>query len=193
MATALEPQPRLFTVEEYLRMGESGILGPEERVELIEGEIIQMTPIGPPHSGTVIHLNALLVRGVGDRAMVSPQLPVRLGDLSMPQPDLALLKARSNFYTDAHPREGDVLLLIEVADSSVRYDRRVKLPLYARFGIPEYWIVNLPESCIEAYHTPDEEGYQEFRRYVAGERISPQALPDLVIEVGSLLGTEAKA
>ena len=169
-------------------MGESGIILPDERVELIEGEIIQMTPIGPPHNGTVIHLNALLVRGAGDLAVVSPQLPVRLGDLSMPQPDLALLDARSNFYTDAHPGEDDVLLVIEVADSSVRYDRRVKLPLYARFGIPEYWILNIPESCIEVYRTPAGDGYQEFRRYVAGEHFAPQALPDLVIEVGALLG-----
>lgn len=169
-------------------MGESGIILPDERVELIEGEIIQMTPIGPPHIGAVIHLNTLLVRGAGDLAMVSPQLPVRLGDLSMPQPDLALLKARSNFYTDVHPRENDVLLAIEVADSSVRYDRRVKLPLYARFGIPEYWIVNIPETCIEVYRIPAGDSYQEFRRYVTGEYLAPQALPDLVIEVGALLG-----
>src|SRR6266849_1329806 len=107
MATAPEPQPRRFTVEEYLRMGESGIFVPDERVERIEGEIIQMTPIGPPHRGTVARLNVFLVRGVGDRAVVYPQLPVRLGALSMPQPDLALHKARSNFYTDAHPDQGD--------------------------------------------------------------------------------------
>ena len=132
-------------------MGESGIFAPDERVELIEGEIIQMTPIGPPHIGTVIHLNALLVRGAGDLAVVSPQLPVRLGDLSMPQPDLALLKARSTFYTDAHPRGEDVLLVIEVSDSSVRYDRRVKLPLYARSAIPETWLVDLLNARVETF------------------------------------------
>src|SRR5258708_28997648 len=109
MTTSTEPQPRRFTVEEYLRMGESGIFRPDERVELIEGEIIQMTPIGPPHAGTVNHQMALLVRGARDRAVVSAQNPVRLGDLSMAQPDLALLNARSNFYTDAHPDQGDLL------------------------------------------------------------------------------------
>ncbi|MEA2503540.1 MAG: hypothetical protein QOG36_583 [Actinomycetota bacterium] len=172
-------------------MGESGIILPDERVELIEGEIIQMAPIGCPHAGTVAHLLTLLVRGAGERAVVWPQNPLHLGDRSMPQPDLILLKPRPTFYTDAHPIGDDVLLLIEVADSSIRYDRLRKLPLYARFGVPECWIVNLQEGCIEASHTPDKEGYQEFRRYVAGERISPQALPDLVIEVGALLGTEA--
>jgi Uma2 family endonuclease len=191
MATALEPRPRRFTVEEYLRMGESGILLPDERVELIEGEIIQMTPIGSPHAGTVAHLLTLLVRGAGERAVVWPQNPLHLGDRSMPQPDLILLKPRPTFYTDAHPIGDDVLLLIEVADSSIRYDHLRKLPLYARFGVPECWIVNLQEACIEAYHTPYKEGYREFRRYVAGERISPQALPDLVIEVGALLVAEA--
>jgi Uma2 family endonuclease len=188
MATALEPQPRRFTVEEYLRMGESGIILPDERVELIEGEIIQMTPIGPPHAGTVAHLLTLLVRGAGERAVVWPQNPLHLGDRSMPQPDLILLKARPTFYTDAHPTGDDVLLLIEVADSSIRYDRLRKLQLYARFGIPEYWILNIPESCIEVYRTPAGDGYQDFRRWVAGECVAPEVLPDLVIEVGALLG-----
>ena len=169
-------------------MGESGILLPDERVELIEGEIIQMTPIGPPHAGTVAHLLTLLVRGVGERAVVWPQNPLHLGDRSMPHPDLMLLKARPTFYTDGHPVESDVLLLIEVADSSIRYDRLRKLQLYARFGVPEYWIVNLQEGCIEAYRAPAEGGYQEFQRLGAGERIFPQALPDLVIEVGAPLG-----
>jgi Uma2 family endonuclease len=188
MATALEPRPRRFTVEEYLRMGESGIFAPDERVELIEGEIIQMTPIGPPHAGTVAHLLALLARGAGERAVLWPQNPLHLGDRSMPQPDLVLLKARSTFYTDAHPTEDDVLLLIEVADSSIGYDRLRKLQLYARFGVPEYWIVSLKEGCIEVYRVPADGGYQDFRQYVAGESVAPQAFPDLVIEVGALLG-----
>jgi len=188
MATALEPRPRRFTVEEYLRMGESGIILPDERVELIEGEIIQMTPIGPPHAGTVARLSATLVRGAGERAVVWPQNPLHLGDRSMPEPDLILLKARSTFYTDAYPINDDVLLLIEVADSSIAYDRLRKLQLYARFGIPEYWILNIPESCIEVYRTPAGDGYQDFRRYIAGERVAPNAFPDLVIEVGTLLG-----
>ncbi len=170
-------------------MGESGILLPGEQVELIDGEIIQVTPQGPPHLGTVAHLMALFFRGIGDRANVYPQLPVRLGDRSLPEPDLALLKVRSNFYKDAYPREGDVLLVVEVADTSLRSDRMVKLRLYARFGIAEYWIINIPEGCFEVYRTPDGSGYQEFRRYVPGEQVAPQAFPDLIIEVATLLGS----
>lgn len=169
-------------------MGESGIILPDERVELIEGEIIQMTPIGPPHAGTVAHLLTLLVRGAGERAVVWPQNPLHLGDRSMPQPDLLLLKARPTFSTDAHPTGDDVLLLIEVADSSIHFDRLRKLQLYAHFGVPEYWIVNLQEGCIEVYLNPAKGGVQDFQRVVAGERISSRALPDLVIEVGVLLG-----
>jgi Uma2 family endonuclease len=111
----------------------------------------------------------------------------------MPQPDLILLKPRPTAYTDAHPIGDDVLSLIEVADGSIRYDCLRKLQLHAHFGVPEYWIVNLQEGCIEVYRTPAEEGYQEFRRYVVGERVVPNALPDLVIEVGALLGAQVKA
>src|SRR5260370_33914288 len=174
MATALEPRPRRFTVEEYLRMGESGILAPDERVELIEGEIIQMTPIGPPHAGTVAHLLALLVRGAGERAVPWPQNPLHLGDRSMPQPDLALLKARSTFYTDAHPTEDDDLLLIEAADSSIGDDRLRKLQLYARFGVPEYWIVSLKTGCIEGYSAPADGGCTDFAQYVPWALVRPK-------------------
>lgn len=169
-------------------MGETGILGPEERVELIDGEVVQMNPIGPPHSGRVARLNALLIRELGDRAVLFSQNPVHLGDFSMPQPDLMLLKARPSFYEDAHPQQDDVLLIIEVADSSVRYDRIVKLRVYARFGIPEYWIVNLPERCLEVYRVPVEEGYQEFQRFVAGDSVAPGAFPDFTLEAATLLG-----
>lgn len=169
-------------------MGESGIILPDERVELIEGEIIQRTPIRPPHAGTVARLTGLLVRGAGDRAVVWPQNPLRLGDRSMPEPDLVLLRARSTFYVDAYPVNDDVLLLIEVSDSSIAYDRLRKLQLYARFGVLEYWIVNLKERCIEVYSAPADGRYQDFCQYGVGESVAPKTFPDLVIEVGALLG-----
>lgn len=137
-------------------MGESGIILPDERVELIEGEIIQRTPIRPPHAGTVARLTGLLVRGAGDRAVVWPQNPLRLGDRSMPEPDLVLLRARPTFYVDAYP--------------------------------VEYWIVNLKERCIEVYSAPADGRYQDFCQYGVGESVAPKTFPDLVIEVGALLG-----
>src|SRR6476659_3569905 len=152
--TAMLDEPRLLaahpwvtrrpiTVTEYHRMGEVGILGDRDRVELIEGELVAMSPIGSYHHGTVNKLNHALVQAVGERAVVSVQGPVRLDEFSEPEPDLALLKPRPDFYRDAHAGPADVLLLIEVADTSLNYDRAVKRALYARHTIQELWIVDL--------------------------------------------------
>lgn len=141
-ASALGRAYRL-SVDDYHRMGESGILGGELRTELIDGEIIEMPPIGHPHAGTVNLLVKLLISAVGDQAVVAPQNPVYLDDHTEPLPDIALLLPRADYYRNAHAGPDDVLLLIEVADSSLAYDRDVKLPRYARAGIPEAWLVDL--------------------------------------------------
>lgn len=130
-------QSHLFSVDEYHKMGEAGIWGEDDRVELIEGELIDMPPIGSLHAGKVMRLVSFLTTALSNRAIVSPQNPVRLGEHSEPQPDLTVLRFRDDFYESAHPQPGDVHLLVEVADTTVRYDREVQIPLYARYGIPE--------------------------------------------------------
>lgn len=148
-----------LTVADYHRMGEAGILTEDQRVELIEGEIVDMSPMGSRHAGIVKLLNRILAQAVGDLAIVSIQDPVRLSDFSEPEPDIALLRPRPDFYVKSHPGPRDVLLLIEVADASVRYDRDVKLPLYARHGIAEVWLVDLEGGKITLHTQPEGERY----------------------------------
>ena len=169
-------------------MGEAGILREDDRVELLEGEIVEMTPIGSRHAACVDRLNHFFARGVGPRAIVRVQNPVRLSERSEPQPDLALLRARPDFYARAHPGPSDILLLVEVADTSAEMDREVKMPLYARAGIPEVWIVDLEGECVEVYREPTPQGYQNVRRIRRGQRVSPQAVPDLELAVDDLFG-----
>ena len=177
-----------FTVEEYHKMAQAGILGEDDRVELIEGEIVEMPPIGSRHAACVDRLNQLFSAQVGDQAIVRVQSPIRLSELSEPQPDLALLKPRPDFYAAAHPRPEDVLLMIEVAEASVDYDREVKVPLYARAGVPEVWLVDLQGEFIEVHRRPSARGYGEVRQARRGERLAPQALPKLELPVDDLLG-----
>jgi Uma2 family endonuclease len=179
----VEVRRRRFTVEEYYRMAEAGILGPEDRVELIEGEIVEMAPIGHRHAACVAELNRRLVPAVGDRALLWPQNPVRLPRDTEPQPDIVLLRPRADRYTQDSARPADVLLLIEVADTSYRYDRRVKLPLYARAGVPELWIVDLPHDAVEVYRRPGPQGYAFSDRVTLGGRVAPEALPDVILTV----------
>ena len=148
-----------LSVGDYHRMGEIGILGPELRTELVDGEIIEMPPIGHPHAGTVKMLANLLKEAVGRDAIVSVQDPVWLDDYSEPLPDIALLKPRSDYYRSSHPCPDDVLLLIEVADSSLAYDRDVKLPRYARAGVPEVWLVDLAGQRLQIHREPAENRY----------------------------------
>ena len=177
-----------FTVEDYQRMGEAGIFSEDDRVELIEGEIVVMTPIGSPHAGKVTRLNGILTPRLSGRANVSVQNPVVLLPDSEPQPDLALLRLRADYYERTHPRPEDVLLLIEVSDTSLEYDRRVKVPLYARGGIREVWIVDLAGDCVEVYREPGAEGYRDVRRFTRGQSLAPQAFPDLHLTVDEILG-----
>ncbi len=179
---------RRFTVDEYHRMVEAGILQADDRVELIRGEIVHMSPIGPPHAGCVAALIALFVRRLGERAVVWPQNPVAIFPDSEPQPDVVLLRYRPDYYRNAHPEPGAVLLLVEVADSSLPYDRRVKLPLYADSGIPEVWIVDVEGSAIEVFRGPEAGGYRDFRRIGRGQRIAPHAFPDVTLTIADILG-----
>ncbi|MDR7554009.1 MAG: Uma2 family endonuclease [Armatimonadota bacterium] len=182
---SVQVKRRRFTVDEYERMALAGILSEDDRVELIEGEIVEMTPIGSRHADVVTRLTMLLARAVGDRALVSVQNPVRLDRYSEPQPDLTVLRPGS--YAARHPEPSDVLLLIEVADATGRYDRGVKLPLYARAGVPEVWIVDLQAHAVEQYRAPAPDGYREVTRHRPGDRLAPEALPDLVVSVEAVL------
>ncbi len=179
---------RALTVAEYHRMGEVGILTERDRVELIEGELIAMSPIGSEHSGTVNALNRMLVLAVGDRGVVAVQNPVQLDDLSEPEPDFAVLKPREDDYRKATPRPEEVLLIIEVADSSLAYDRAVKRSLYARHGIPEFWIVNLVAGEVEVCRTPSGDRYASVSRVGRESTLEPELLPGAAIPVAALLG-----
>jgi Uma2 family endonuclease len=180
---------RRFTVEEYHRMGEVGILPEDSRVELIAGDIVVREPIGSYHAGAVNRLTRLWTSMLGDRAVVQVQNPVELAkeDTEL-QPDVALLQPRADFYATSHPVAADVLLLIEVADTSLPRDRRVKVPLYARAGIREVWLVDLPSDRIEVYRDPTASGYGHVRALGRGESVACEAIPDLTVAVADLLG-----
>ena len=179
---------RKLDVAQYHRMGEAGIFRDRERVELIEGELIQMAPIGSGHSGAVNGTNRALIRAVGDQAIVSVHGPVRLGDYSEPEPDFMLLRPRDDDYRSKTPVAEDVLLLIEVSQSSLRYDRSVKLALYARHGIAEVWIVDLAANAVEWFRLPEGESYAETGRARRGETLTPALLPDVPVPVTAILG-----
>jgi Uma2 family endonuclease len=159
LATTDQPRRHWLTVDDYYRMAEVGILDPEARVELIEGEIIDMVPPGSPHAATVTYLTQVLVRAIGERALVLVQNPVRLSRYSEPQPDLALLRPRDDFYRARHPQPDDVLLIVEVAVTSLRYDRKKKVPLYERHGIPEVWLVDVGGRRLVRYRAPQQGTY----------------------------------
>jgi hypothetical protein len=179
---------RRFTVDEYHRMAEAGILAEDDRVELIEGEIVEMSPIGSRHAACVKRMTSLFYRQVGQKAIVSVQDSIRLTGHSEPQPDLALLKPRPDFYAKAHPGPEDVLLVVEVAETSPDYDRTVKVPLYARSGVPEVWLVDLAGEGVEVYRQPSPQGYREVRQARRGQRLTPEAFPDVELAVDDVLG-----
>jgi Uma2 family endonuclease len=176
-----------FTVEDYHRMADTGVLKPDARVELLNGQIIDMAPIGPFHGGLTNRLNRLFTGFSRNRFLVSAQNPVRLDEHSEPQPDLMLLKPAADDYTSRLPGPQDVFLLIEVADSTLAFDRREKLPAYGRAGIGEVWIINLPEQCVEIYREPHFTGYGVNTIHKQNATVSPQAFPDATVEVSVLL------
>lgn len=175
--------------DDYFRMAEAGILGRGDRVELIDGEIIDMAPTGQGHGSTVSRLTHTLVMALNGRVTVFSQSSLRLNRLNVPEPDFAILKYRADFYGTGEPANpDDVLLLIEVADSSLRYDRSVKLPLYARSRIPETWIVDLKRHTLESYRLPEGDRYTVWSTHHPGETVSLQAAPDLTLTVTDLIG-----
>jgi len=184
---AVQVQRKLFTTDEYQQMIRAGVFDEDDRLELIEGEIAEMSPISPKHAGCVDQLADLLYERMRRRAIVRIQSPIRLGDQSEPQPDLALLRPRDDYYAGSHPGPDDVLLIIEVSDTSVGYDRGVKIPLYTRSGIPEVWLVALVDGWMEVYREPSPTGYQSIQRVLPGEIVSPFAFPDVMLDVSVIL------
>jgi Uma2 family endonuclease len=190
MVTHMEswlPRHRI-TVDEYYRMAEVGLLTEDARVELIEGEIIDMAPIGSRHAAAVDRLAQLLQRSVGPRATVRVQGPIRLSASSEPQPDVALLKPRDDFYATKHPTGQDTLLLIEVSDTTFRYDREVKVPLYARHGVPEVWIIDLKNRHVHCFRVPNGGEYTDVSLSGEPAEIELSALPGVMIDLSGVLG-----
>ena len=180
--------PHRFTVDAYHKMAEAGILGEDDRVELLEGEIVDMPPISAEHAGTVnLTLSAFARRVVHGRHLLSVQNPLRLDPWNEPVPDLLVLRWRQDAYTKALPGPADVLLLVEVMRSSPDYDRRIKLPLYARFAVPEVWLVDLPAERVEVHREPSAEGYRSVHPVGRGEKVRALLVPELELDAADLL------
>ena len=177
-----------FDVRQYSAMAEAGVLKEDERVELIDGEIVAMSAAGPEHIASVNIGAELLFAGVRRRAIVSVQSPIELDDRHRPEPDITLLRRRGDFYRSRMAGADDVFLVIEVADSSLEYDLRIKLALYARFGIPETWIANIRARTIEAYTDPSGGEYTTRRTFHPGQTVSPAAFPDVALPVADVIG-----
>ena len=191
IAVVAPPAParasRKFTVSEYYRMAEVGILHPTERVELIDGEVLTMPPMGPEHFSGIMRHTRVFGRLAGDRFALLIQAPLWLDEFFAPEPDLALLKFRADDYWGLRPGPADTLLAIEVAKSSLQYDREIKAHIYGRAGIPETWVLNLPEGCLERFTAPGPEGYTRHEILRRGDKVRPITLPDLDLAVDELL------
>ena len=185
------PQPGPLSIERYLRLAEEGVFD-DRRVELLDGDVVEMPPIGSRHVVTLDDLRDAIARRVGDRACIRTQSPLALGRDSLPQPDLCIVPGRRADYRDAHPTSA--LLVIEVSDTTLRLDRTTKAALYARAGVPEYWIVNLVDEQIEVHRTPDatQARYTEIRVLRADKSVSTHTFPDVVLDVGIVLGRAAE-
>lgn len=184
---AVQLKKRTFTVDEYYKMAEVGILHRDDRVELIEGEIIEMTAVGTRHTACVSKLNRLLTGIAGANLIVRVQDPVRLSDRSEPEPDLAVVAFRDDFYSGAHPTPRDTRLLAEVADTSLAYDRDIKVPLYARAGVPEVWLVDLTEPGVTIYTEPTAGSYRRRDRYRTGDGFRSHLLGEQRLSVSDVL------
>lgn len=180
------PQRHLVSAEEYLRMGEKGVFAPDARLELIDGEIIEMAPIGSPHSGRVNTLNRLFVQRAGDRAVVSVQHPAVIAKRSVPQPDLALLAPRADDYRDSHPTAAEILLAVEVSDTTLRFDLDKKVPLYARSGIPEVWVVDVNAAAVRVYREPTAGAYRVSFTASGEERVASLLVPQVWVALREL-------
>lgn len=188
MNAAFTPTRTRITTNRYQMMVATGVLTKYDRIELIEGDMVDMAPIGTKHSAITSRLHELFVLAVSHSATVVSGGPVNLGEYSEPQPDLMLLKRRADFYSSKIPEAADVLLLIEVSDSSLAFDQSVKLNLYARYGVSEYWVIDVEGGCIATYRDPTATGYARKLKFAAAGSVAPQAFPDVKIAVGEIFG-----
>jgi len=179
---------KLFTVDEYHRMSDIGIFPEDQRFELIRGEIFEMPTAKPPHSGRVNRLNHLFLSRLGESVIVSVQNPSSIDDYSEPVPDVSLLKPRPDFYSGSHPLPSDVLLLVEISHTTLRFDTKIKAPLYAEAGIAEYWVLNIPENVVEVRTEPVNGRYTRLETFRPGESVSPVAFPGITFQVDDILG-----
>ena len=182
---------RRFTVQAYSQMRQAGILTEDERVELIDGEVREMSPIDPIHAATVNRLNHQLADKVRGRAIISVQNPIRLDAYNEPQPDLTLLRWDNDFYEQRHPLPKDILIAMEVANTSLVYDRREKLPRYAAAGIPEVWLINIGRKTIEQYTKPADGQYTAMQVVVPGQQITAHVINELQIAVEQIFGRQS--
>jgi Uma2 family endonuclease len=176
-----------LTVEQYHRMAETGVLAPDARVELIGGVIVDMAPIGTKHWSVVSRLTRALTDALGTRAILSVQQSLRLSDFDEPEPDFAIVKHRDDFYASALPTGTDTLLVIEVAHTSAAYDRQVKVPLYAKYGVPELWIIDLDASLVRFYRRPEGEGYLDITATETPGPTPIELLPGITIDLRGVL------
>ncbi len=186
-----EPRPHRLTREDFHRMGEAGIFAPDARVELIEGEIIDMPPPGQKHKSKVNRLTHLLVRAVGERAIVSVQNPAILGTWSEPQPDLALFVATDDFYEDVEQGVEDVLLVVEVSHTTLRYDRDVKMPLYAGYGIPEAWLIDVKRATLTRHRAPEAGRYSDVEILGSLRGVPVPGVDGVTVDLSSLFASKA--
>ena len=175
-----------ISVGRYQRMVAAGVLTDRDRIELIDGEMVNMAPMGPKHAAITARLTKQLVLNAGDTAIVSPGGPVNLGDFSEPQPDVMLLRPRDDFYAGKIPEAADVLLIIEVSDSTLAFDQSTKRALYARHGVVEYWIVDVEGKCIQVHREPTANGYARILEFTLTESVAPQTLPSVQLMVQTL-------
>jgi Uma2 family endonuclease len=185
---SVQMQRRLFTVQEYHLMGKAGILCEDDRVELIEGEIVQMAAIGTRHASSVKPLIAVFSDLERRRAIIGAQHPIQLNERTEPQPDIVLLQPRADYYATAHPVPSEVLLLVEVSDSTVDFDREVKVPNYARSGIQEVWLWDREVNCLEVFREPTADGYTSMQKFERGDMVAPLAFPEFEVSVDFILG-----
>ena len=179
------PRPRV-SVEEYYRMAEVGLIAPDARTELIEGEVIEMAPMGSPHAGRVSQLSHLIFPALGNSGLMRVQLPVHLDDYSEPMPDLAVVRPRKDFYSSRHPGSADTLLIVDVSDSSLRFDRDVKVPLYSRHQVPEVWLLDLSHDRIHFFRAPRDGTYTDVSFADEPKVIALSALPEITVDLSGL-------
>jgi Uma2 family endonuclease len=183
-------EPRILrhriTVDDYYRMSEVGLFAPDARVELINGEVLDMAPMGTRHSSILRRLTPLLQEVAGKRAQVSSQLPLRLNQASEPEPDITVLKPRADFYDSVHPTGQDCLLVIEVSDTTLSYDVKVKAPLYAKHGVPEYWVIDIEQKALRRFAAPKDGNWTDVTMFVSPGVVSLPGLEGATIDLSGL-------